>query len=282
MADVSASRTGAGGTQPRATGFVALVGAGPGDPDLLTVKAVRLIAAAEVIFADRLVGKGILELASATAEIVSVGKSKGEHSVPQDEIHARMILAARAGKRVVRLKGGDPFIFGRGGEEVEALRTANVDVEVVPGISAALGVGAVAQIPLTHRDVAQAVTFVTGHAKLGDEPDLDWQALARDNQTVVVYMGVGTAGTIAARLVAAGRAVSTPVAVIENGTRPDEIRAFGALGELNEIIQRAGIQGPALLIIGEVVAVATGAPVSKAGGGVKVKPSLSDLWRMLS
>ena len=282
MADVSASRTGAGGTQPRATGFVALVGAGPGDPDLLTVKAVRLIAAAEVIFADRLVGKGILELASATAEIISVGKSKGEHSVPQDEIHARMIVAARAGKRVVRLKGGDPFIFGRGGEEVEALRTANVDVEVVPGISAALGVGAVAQIPLTHRDVAQAVTFVTGHAKLGDEPDLDWQALARGNQTVVVYMGVGTAGTIAARLVAAGRAVSTPVAVIENGTRPDEIRAFGALGELNEIIQRAGIQGPALLIIGEVVAVATGAPVSKAGGGVKVKPSLSDLWRMLS
>ena len=282
MADVSASRTGAGGTQPRATGSVALVGAGPGDPDLLTVKAMRLIAAAEVIFADRLVGKGILELASATAEIVSVGKSKGEHSVPQDEIHARIIVAARAGKRVVRLKGGDPFIFGRGGEEVEALRTANVDVEVVPGISAALGVGAVAQIPLTHRDVAQAVTFVTGHAKLGDEPDLDWQALARGNQTVVVYMGVGTAGTIAARLVAAGRAVSTPVAVIENGTRPDEIRAFGALGELNEIIQRAGIQGPALLIIGEVVAVATGAPVSKAGGGVKVKPSLSDLWRMLS
>lgn len=282
MADVSASRTGAGGTQPRATGSVALVGAGPGDPDLLTVKAVRLIAAAEVIFADRLVGKGILELASATAEIVSVGKSKGEHSVPQDEIHARIIVAARAGKRVVRLKGGDPFIFGRGGEEVEALRAADVDVEVVPGISAALGVAASAQIPLTHRDVAQAVTFVTGHAKLGDEPDLDWQALARDNQTVVVYMGVGTAGTIAARLVAAGRAVSTPVAVIENGTRPDEIRAFGALGELNEIIQRAGIQGPALLIIGEVVAVATGAPVSKAGGGVKVKPSLSDLWRMLS
>ena len=282
MADVSASRTGAGGTQPRATGFVALVGAGPGDPDLLTVKAVRLIAAAEVIFADRLVGKGILELASATAEIVSVGKSKGEHSVPQDEIHARMILAARAGKRVVRLKGGDPFIFGRGGEEVEALRAADVDVEVVPGISAALGVAASAQIPLTHRDVAQAVTFVTGHAKLGDEPDLDWQALARGNQTVVVYMGVGTAGTIAARLVAAGRTASTPVAVIENGTRPDEIRAYGVLGELNEIIQRAGIQGPALLIIGEVVAVATGAPVSKAGGGVKVKPSLSDLWRMLS
>ena len=229
-----------------------LVGAGPGDPDLLTVKAARLIAAAEVIFADRLVGKGMLDAGEPGGEIVSVGKSKGEHSVPQDEIHARMIAAARDGKRVVRLKGGDPFIFGRGGEEVEALRAAGVDVEVVPGISAALGVAASAQIPLTHRDMAQAVTFVTGHAKLGEEPDLDWHALARGNQTVVVYMGVGTAGTIAARLVAAGREAATPVAVIENGTRADEIRAFGVLGELSEIIQRAGIQGPALLIIGEV------------------------------
>ncbi len=289
MADVSASRTppllleGFGrGTQPRATGKVVLVGAGPGDPDLLTVKAARLIGEAEVIFADRLVGKGILALANPAAQIVPVGKSKGEHSVPQDEIHARMIAAARDGKRVVRLKGGDPFIFGRGGEEVEALRAANVDVEVVPGISAALGVAANAQIPLTHRDMAQAVTFVTGHAKLGDEPDLDWHALARGNQTVVVYMGVGTAGTIAARLVAAGREASTPVAVIENGTREDEIRAFGMLGELSEIIQRAGIQGPALLIIGEVAALAKDAPVQKAGGGAKVKPSLSDLWRMLS
>lgn len=282
MADVSASRTGERGTQPRATGSVALVGAGPGDPDLLTVKAARLIGEAEVIFADRLVGKGILELANPAAQIVPVGKSKGEHSVPQDEIHARMIAAARDGKRVVRLKGGDPFIFGRGGEEVEALRAADVDVEVVPGISAALGVAASAQIPLTHRDLAQAVTFVTGHARLGEEPDLDWHALARGNQTVVVYMGVGTAGTIAARLVAAGREAATPVAVIENGTREDEIRAFGMLGDLNEIIQRAGIQGPALLIIGEVAALAKDAPTLKAGGGAKVKPSLSDLWRMLS
>ena len=263
-------------------GTVYLVGAGPGDPDLLTVKAARLIAAADVVVHDGLVDDAILALTRADARLISVAKQRSRHSVPQEGINAILVREALAGHAVVRLKGGDPFIFGRGGEEVEALRMANVDVEVVPGISAALGVGAVAQIPLTHRDVAQAVTFVTGHAKLGDEPDLDWQALARGNQTVVVYMGVGTAGTIAARLVAAGRAVSTPVAVIENGTRPDEIRAFGALGELNEIIQRAGIQGPALLIIGEVVAVATGAPVSKAGGGVKVKPSLSDLWRMLS
>ena len=269
---------------PSLVGHVVLIGAGPGDPDLLTVRAVREIAAADVVFADRLVGKGVLDLIPASAEIVSVGKSKGEHSVPQDEIHRRMIAAAKAGKRVVRLKGGDPFIFGRGGEEVEALREAGVAVDVVPGISAALGVAAAAQIPLTHRDTAQAVTFVTGHAKLGEEPDLDWHSLARPNQTVVVYMGVGTAGTIAARLVAAGRGPETPVAVIENGTRANEIRAFGALGSLSEIIQTAGIQGPALLIIGEVVAVAKDAQavVRDAVKGAKAKPSLSDLWRMFS
>ena len=322
MSDVPASRTGERGKQSQTTGSVALVGAGPGDPDLLTMKAARLIGAADVIFADRLVGDGVLAL--ARGEIVYVGKSKGEHSVPQGEIHARMIAAARAGKRVVRLKGGDPFIFGRGGEEVEALRAADVEVDVVPGISAALGVAASAQIPLTHRDVAQAVTFVTGHAKLGQTPDLDWDALARGNQTVVVYMGVGTAGTIAARLVAAGRDAATPVAVIENGTRAEEIRAFGVLGELSEIIVRAGIQGPALLVIGEGVRVAATWSLPLEGGGQvgvslgahqrisgseegdphlnvladapasvapppsrgrsdgEVAPSLSDLWRMFS
>jgi uroporphyrin-III C-methyltransferase/precorrin-2 dehydrogenase/sirohydrochlorin ferrochelatase len=307
MSDVPASRTGEPGAHQQVTGSVALVGAGPGDPDLLTVKASRLIGAADVIFADRLVGDGVLALARADASIVSVGKSKGEHSVPQGEIHARMIAAARAGKRVVRLKGGDPFIFGRGGEEVEALRDAGVEVDVVPGISAALGVAASAQIPLTHRDVAQAVTFVTGHAKLGETPDLDWDALARGNQTVVVYMGVGTAATIAARLIGAGRESATPVAVIENGTRPAEIRVFGVLGELSEIIVRAGIQGPALLVIGEVVKVARHAPAvtaaersgsqepladesarSEMGHGPapgsarddRSSLSLSDLWRM--
>jgi uroporphyrin-III C-methyltransferase/precorrin-2 dehydrogenase/sirohydrochlorin ferrochelatase len=216
---------------------------------------------------------------------VPVGKSKGEHSVPQDEIQRRLVEAALSGKRVVRLKGGDPFIFGRGGEEVEALRAAGIEVEVVPGISSALGCAASAQIPLTHRDMAQAVTFVTGHARLGEEPDLDWDALARANQTVVVFMGVGTAGTIAARLVAAGRGPDTPVAAIENGTRSDEIRAFGALGELSDIIQRAGIQGPALLIIGEVVASAKDAPTVQPAIPHSAKPSapsLTDLWRMFS
>lgn len=262
-------------------GHVALVGAGPGDPDLLTIRAARLIGQAEVVFVDRLVGKGVLELIPASVEIVYVGKSKGEHSVPQGEIHRRMIEAAKSGKRVVRLKGGDPFIFGRGGEEVEALRAANIEVDVVPGISSALGCAAAAQIPLTHRDVAQAVTFVTGHAALGAEPDLDWTALARPNQTVVVFMGVGTAGTIAARLVAAGRDPATPVAVIENGTRENEISAFGALGNVAEVIQIAGINGPALLIIGEVVALAqrNQATTASAKAG---KPTVSSLWEMLS
>jgi len=287
------------------------VGAGPGDKDLLTLKAARLIGQADVIFADRLVGREVLALARGDAEIVPVGKSKGEHSIAQDEIHARMIAAARDGKRVVRLKGGDPFIFGRGGEEVEALRTAGVAVDVVPGISAALGVAAAGQIPLTHRDVAQAVTFVTGHAKLGASPDLDWAGLARSNQTVVVYMGVGAAGTIAARLIAAGRDAATPVAVVENATRPEEVRAFGVLGEVSEVIARAGIEGPALLVIGEVVrlardhtreallppaqsasreAAANGsgreewAPRSalRSARDDRSSPSLSDLWRMLS
>jgi uroporphyrin-III C-methyltransferase len=282
MSDDSAFRTGGAETANGGSGRVALVGAGPGDPDLLTIKAARLIAEAEVIFTDRLVGKGVLELASPAAEIVPVGKSKGEHSVPQDEIHRRMIEAAKAGKRVVRLKGGDPFIFGRGGEEVEALRAAGIEVEVVPGISAALGVAAVTQIPLTHRDSAQAVTFVTGHAALGQEPNLDWQALARPNQTVVVYMGVGTADVIAARLISAGRDPVTPIAVVENGTRPNEIAAFGSLGNLPEIIQGNGIQGPALLIIGEVAALAKREAGAAAGDMRKAKPTLASLWGMLS
>ena len=268
-------------TKKTPAGHVSLVGAGPGDPDLLTIRAARLIGQAEIVFVDRLVGQGVMELISASAEIVYVGKSKGEHSVPQAEIQRRMIEAAKSGKRVVRLKGGDPFIFGRGGEEVEALLAANVEVDVVPGISSALGCAAAAQIPLTHRDMAQAVTFVTGHAALGQEPDLDWAALARPNQTVVVFMGVGAAGTIAARLVAAGRDPATPVAVIENGTRQNEIGVFGALGNVVELIQSAGIQGPALLIIGEVVALARRNQTAAMPAKV-AKPTVSSLWEMLS
>ena len=236
-------------------GAVHIVGAGPGDPELLTLKAFRLIQNADIVFHDRLVSDEILDLVRRDATRVSVGKAKANHSVPQAEIHDLMIAAAQKGQRVVRLKGGDPFIFGRGGEEVEALRSAGIEASVVPGISSALGCAASVGLPLTHRDHAQTLTFVTGHAKSGDVPDLDWQALAKPAQTVVVFMGVGTAPTISENLIHAGRAASTPVAVIENGTRPNEIRVFGTLAELPQLIQRSGIKGPALLVIGEVSAI---------------------------
>lgn len=236
-------------------GPVHIVGAGPGDPELLTLKAFRLIQNADVVFHDRLVSDEIMDLVRRDATRVSVGKAKSNHSVPQDKIHDLMIAAAKSGQRVVRLKGGDPFVFGRGGEEVEALHEAGLEASVVPGISSALGCAASAGLPLTHRDHAQTLTFVTGHAKTGEVPDLDWASLAKPAQTVVVFMGVGTAPTISEKLIHAGRANSTPVAVIENGTRPNEIRIFGTLAELPQLITRAGIKGPALLIIGEVSAI---------------------------
>ncbi len=236
-------------------GPVHIVGAGPGDPELLTLKAFRLIQNADVVFHDRLVSDEIMDLVRRDATRVSVGKAKANHTVPQEQIHELMIGAARKGQRVVRLKGGDPFVFGRGGEEVEALRAEGIDASVVPGISSALGCAASAGLPLTHRDHAQTLTFVTGHAKSGDVPDLDWDSLAKPAQTVVVFMGVGTAPKIAENLIHAGRASSTPVAVIENGTRANEIRVFGTLAELPQLITRAGIKGPALLVIGEVSAI---------------------------
>jgi uroporphyrin-III C-methyltransferase/precorrin-2 dehydrogenase/sirohydrochlorin ferrochelatase len=238
----------------RAPGVVHIVGAGPGDPELLTLKALRVLQEADVVYYDRLVSPEILGLIRRDAARVPVGKSKGDHSVPQPEIHHRLVASAREGLRVVRLKGGDPFIFGRGGEELEAVRAEGVAVHVVPGISSALGCSASAGIPLTHRDHAQTLTFVTGHAKAGGVPDLDWKALARPAQTVVVFMGVDTAPVIAERLVAAGRDPRTPIAVIENGTRPEEVRVFGELSELPFLIEEEGITGPALLIIGEVAA----------------------------
>ncbi|MEM6651474.1 MAG: siroheme synthase CysG [Pseudomonadota bacterium] len=236
-------------------GPVHIVGAGPGDPELLTLKAFRLIQNADIVFYDRLVSNEIMDLVRRDATRISVGKSKANHSVPQSDIHALMIEAAREGQRVVRLKGGDPFVFGRGGEEVEALREAGIEATVVPGISSALGCAASARLPLTHRDHAQTLTFVTGHAKAGGVPDLDWQALARPAQTVVVFMGVGTAPVIAEKLIQAGRAVSTPVAVIENGTRENEVTVYGTLAGLPQLITRSGIRGPALLVIGEVSAI---------------------------
>ena len=234
-------------------GRVILVGAGPGDPELLTIKALRAIQAADVIFHDKLVSAEILALAPRSTALVPVGKTRGDHSVPQGEIHDRLIAAARQGLVAVRLKGGDPFVFGRGGEELDAVQAAGLAVSVVPGISSALGCAASAGIPLTHRDHAQAVTLVTGHAKAGGVPDLDWAALAKTRQTVVVFMGVGTSPAIAEHLIAAGRAGDTPVAIIENGTRTNEIQVRGRLDRLADLIASSGIKGPALLIIGEVV-----------------------------
>ncbi len=240
-------------------GVVHIIGAGPGDPDLLTLRAFRLIQSADVILHDRLVSDEILNLARRDAERVFVGKAKANHAVPQDEIEARMIAYARDGKTVARLKGGDPFVFGRGGEELDALRAAGVEAVVTPGITAATGCAAAARLPLTHRDDAQAVTFVTGHAKGDEDPDLDWSALASLKNTLVVYMGVGKASTIAARLIYHGRKSSTPAAIIENGTRYNQLIVKGTLGDLGVLVERAGVKGPALLVIGEVAARADGA-----------------------
>ncbi|MEZ5947520.1 MAG: siroheme synthase CysG [Hyphomonas sp.] len=249
---------------PAGQGVVHIVGAGPGDPELLTLKALRLIQEADIVYHDRLISEGILTLIRRDAERVSVGKSKGNHSVPQEQIHELLIAAARAGKRVVRLKGGDPFVFGRGGEELDAVEAAGITAFVVPGISSALGCAASAGIPLTHRDHAQSLTLVTGHAKAGGVPDLDWNALAKRGQTVTVYMGVGTAGTIAERLIEAGRGPETPVAVIENGTLASEKTVYGMLEELPRLIEANGILGPALLIIGEVAAPRAGVSLPTA------------------
>ncbi|MBB5517251.1 siroheme synthase CysG [Amphiplicatus metriothermophilus] len=237
-------------------GVVHIVGAGPGDPELLTLRALRLLQEADVILYDRLVGEEILALARRDAARVYVGKAKSNHALPQEEIEALLVRYAREGKRVVRLKGGDPFVFGRGGEELDALRAAGVRAFVTPGITAATGCAAAVGMPLTHRDHAQAVTFVTGHAKGEGDPDLDWSALARLGHTLVVYMGVGKARRIAENLIGAGRAPATPVAVVENGARPDQRALKGTLAELGALIEEGGVKGPAILVVGEVAALA--------------------------
>ncbi len=238
----------------RPSGVVWLVGAGPGDPDLLTVKALRLLACADVVVHDRLTPQPILALAGPDARLIDVGKRKARHTLPQDDINALLVGLALDGLTVVRLKGGDPFVFGRGGEELQACRAAGVQCHVVPGVSAALAAGAAAGAPLTHRGLAQAVTFVTGHAASGKDPELDWASLARPNQTVVIYMGLTTAPAIAARLIEAGRAPSTPALVVEKASLPDERRVITTLSALGRDVQ--GLDGPAILIVGEVAALA--------------------------
>jgi len=235
-------------------GQVWLVGAGPGDPELLTIKALKALQAAEVVVHDGLVSDEILDLAPASARKISVAKRKSRHSYSQDEINRMLVAFALEGLNVVRLKGGDPFIFGRGGEELEACREAGVDCFIVPGVTAALAASASAGAPLTHRGSAQAVTFVTGHAQNGGEPDLDWESLARPNQTVVIYMGVSMAAPIAARLIGAGREGSTPALVVENASRADERRIVATLAGLPQAAE--AVVGPALLIVGEAMALA--------------------------
>ncbi len=245
-------------------GRVALVGAGPGDPELLTLKALRLLQDAEVVVYDKLIGPEILDYARRDAERIYVGKAPGRHSHGQAEINEILLREARAGKRVVRLKGGDPFVFGRGGEELEQLLRNGIEVELVPGITAATGCAAVAGIPLTHRDHASAVTFVSGQGKDG-APDLDWAALATSRHTLAVYMGVASSERLSQELIAHGRDPETPVAVIERGSLPEERKVFGALRGLGGLIAAEKVEAPALIVIGEVVRLAAEAPPGATG-----------------
>jgi uroporphyrin-III C-methyltransferase/precorrin-2 dehydrogenase/sirohydrochlorin ferrochelatase len=243
-----------GSTQRAAVGEVYLIGAGPGDPDLLTLRALQLLQQADVVLYDRLVSDAVLARARRDAQCIFVGKEPGDPKNGQARIHALMIQHARAGLRVARLKGGDPFIFGRGGEEIEVLAANRIAYVIVPGITAALGAAASAGIPLTHRRLAQSVTFAAGHAL--DDEALDWDSLARPDHTAVFYMGVSHLSRIIARLRLSGAAADLPAAIIERATLPEERVVSGTLATLEALASEAAISAPALLIVGRVAAFA--------------------------
>ncbi len=239
-------------TRKASTGQVCLVGAGPGDPDLLTLRALRLIQNADTIVYDRLVFPSILDYARRDAELIYVGKKSALHTVPQDQINQKLVDLAREGKMVVRLKGGDPFIFGRGGEEVEELIKEGISYQVVPGVTAASGCSTYAGIPLTHRDYAQSCTLVTGHLKDGSM-DLNWGCLTRTNQTIVFYMGVANIERVTSGLVQHGMKPDMPAAVVQKGTTKNQKVFTGTVTTISDVVRQNDVKPPSLIIIGEVV-----------------------------
>ncbi len=240
------------------TGRATLVGAGPGDPDLLTLRAVKAIQSADAVLFDALIDPAILDLARPDARRIDVGKRCGRHAMKQASINRLVVSLAQSGAHVVRLKGGDPFVFGRGGEELDSLRQAGVPVEVVPGVTAACAAAASLQIPLTYRDVARSLHFVTGHGSDGTVPAHDWPALAASGGTIAAYMAGKTIRSVAAGLIAAGLAPSTPAVAIENASRPNETHLHGNLGSLADLLETNRLGGPTLVLIGSVVAMSQG------------------------
>jgi len=254
-------------------GRVFLIGAGPGDPELLTVKALRLLQTADVVVYDRLVSPEILAMAPDAAARVYVGKQTGHHHCTQDRINDILFHLARQHRRVVRLKGGDPFIFGRGGEEALHLKDRGIEVEVVPGITSAAACAAAAQVPLTHRGLATGVRFVTGHARSDGPLDLDWAGLADPDTTLVIYMGLGTLADISARLIAHGLPGDTPVLAVENGTTPRERRLATTIAKATTDLDAAGFRPPTMLVVGRVAALAE---IATAGTDAVLRPILRE------